>query len=432
VSTLKGTIQTVNEKPLADVEVAIVSMPAVGVAAVRAATIILRTDEAGVFGSEEVPAGEHVVLIFEPGFVSERRDVTLDENEEVDLGVITLNEIGAPAPVESPLPGESPVGSPVDVIDIVDVPLPDLIMTAPYDLEAEVSLEEADQAIQLFRVVTLMLAGQGTYNLDNSEKTDILGILTLYYGLQDKSLSNRLVLQQPSALWSEIGGRLKTLADDLLALQGDVSFLRSEARRQFFLGRSNGAVGNAQFPTLFTRYVALGSDPLLALNLEIEEGREFADRAQIEEAYDLLRSLKSTILQTVRSLSKYGTAGTSRVNEDWSQFEAEALKVLYRVAQARVSDDLDNLTTWATLGELVPEESRANIIPYAALARHGSRLLVIAMEIYERSKGSLDDYDSTHLRELFQPNIAGVENYTARIRREAGLINQHPLSQWGA
>src|SRR6185503_6691855 len=124
-------------------------------------------------------------------------------------------------------------------------------------IEAPISEPEAIEAIILFSVANVLLAGMGQRKVGNEEKTDVLGILTLYYGLQDKSLTNRIVLNS-QLLWTDrlengngqnliVEDELKALRDNLDQLGQDVVFLSREAKRQFNLGVNNDVVGNVEF-----------------------------------------------------------------------------------------------------------------------------------------------------------------------------------------
>ena len=62
-------------------------------------------------------------------------------------------------------------------------------------IEAPISEAEANQAITLFSVVNVLLGGSSQYKVGNEMKTDVLGVLTLYYGLQDKSLTHKIVVR---------------------------------------------------------------------------------------------------------------------------------------------------------------------------------------------------------------------------------------------
>ncbi len=301
-------------------------------------------------------------------------------------------------------------------------------------IEAPISIEEANQAVSLFSVVTIMLAGLSRRRVGAEEKIDMLGVLHLYYGLQEDSLRNRLTFGNPTRLWSDLEKELKDLAKELEQLQSDLDFLNLEAMRLFLLGFSNNVLGNVQFPVLFKRYVEIGSDPLLSFDIKkADEPNSFVDKAKIAQADDLLKELKNVILQVVRSLSKYGTAATKRVNEDWAKFEGRALEVLHKVAQERVTPDKDEENIWSVLADLINKNRETEIAPYVVLARHGGKLLKYAMEIYteEFDQNQLDNFSRDHLRDLFQNAQDSKGFWTERIRSEAAVIKRYPLANWG-
>src|SRR5262245_3034407 len=300
-----------------------------------------------------------------------------------------------------------------------------------FSIESRISEDEADQAISLFSVVNLMLAGLSQRQVGNKSMRDILGVLNLYYGLQEGSLRDRFVFEDPTALWLGLESELKELARELDRFQSDIDFLNREARRQFNLGPSNNVLGNVQFPALFRRYVEIGSDPLLAFDIKAADQSQVFDKTKIAQADELLKSLKSLILQITRSLSKYGTSATRRVNEDWAKFEARALEVLQNVARERVTRDRSEQNTWVILADLTDRNFDVEVAPYVALARHGGKLLNYAMEIYRESKDRLDEFGAQYLRNLFQRGNNKRDFWTEKIRAEATAINRRPLSNWG-
>lgn len=359
--------------------------------------------------------------------------------EDLAAGTYTVSVTGLPQPmtaddVKKYLPAHVDVFAGIDVegidfsLNVVQDFL-DRLDDARFSIESPISVEEANQAVSLFSVATLLLAGLGQRHVGNDDKIDVLGILSLYYGLQEGSLNNRLTIANPTLLWSSIESELKALAKDLDQLQADVDFVTREAKRQFNLGRSNGVLANVQFPGLFKRYAEIGTDPLLALDLRQEERNQFFDKTRLAQADDLLKELKGLLLQIVRALSKYGTAATRRANEDWARFEARALEVLTIVAQNRVTPDLDEKNNWSVLAAIAEKNRETEVAPYVVLARHGGKLLRYAMEIYGQTQDQLDNFDRDHLRDLFQPQQQ--EFWTTRIRKEATVLKRYPLANWG-
>jgi hypothetical protein len=303
---------------------------------------------------------------------------------------------------------------------------------ARFSIETPISEEEANQAVSLFAVGNLMLAGLSQRTVGGTQKMDVLGVLSLYYGLQDKSLTGRVTFQDEQSLWDSVEEELRNLASRLDALQSDVAFLKEEIRRQFDMGTDTSVVGNVQFPALFNRYIDIGTNPLLSIDIEKAEDSDHFDKEKLEQVYDLLRDLKGVILQIVRSLSKYGTTATRRVNRDWAEFEARALEVLATAAKGIVAADLDAKTTWALLAELTGNDRESHVAPHVALGRHGVKLLQYAMQIYGKvaPEGKLEDFDRVHLLEIFQD--PGEDQYmTTLIRREAAFIRRYRLANWG-
>lgn len=319
---------------------------------------------------------------------------------------------------------------PREVIDFLDL-LDDI------NIEQDISPEEARQAIVLFSVANVMLAGKGTRRVGTEDKIDVLAALTLYYGLQDRSLASRLVLTpgfwtaQVPELGQSIDVVLKDLRDRLNQLNDDATFLEREAKRQFNLGGNNDVIGNVEFPRLFNRYVAIANDPLLSLNIFTEDKSELSDKTNVARAIDLLAELKGVILQLVRSLSKYGTIATSRANKEWADFERRALLVLKLIAEKyRASEDIDDKHPYAVLADLAGKQRDTEIAPYMVLAREGQQLLQIAFEAYNDARIELDRVDKLHLIDLFQRGDPSSFR-TESMRKLAGVIRKYPLQAWG-
>lgn len=305
-----------------------------------------------------------------------------------------------------------------------------ILNSGAFNIESQISEAEAKEAITLFSVVNIMLGGTSQRRVGNEDKTDVLGVLTLFYGLQDKSLPSKIVVRSQD-VWNEVQDKLKSLRDQLDSLGADAIFLTKEAKRQFNLGRNNDVAGNTAFPALFNRYVDIANDPLLSLDIRREDqANSFTDKEQVSRAYDLLRDLKDVILQLVRSLSKYGTIATNQANEDWARYEAQGLDVLQIVALKRISDDLDELNPWSVLADLTGKERDTMIAPYVVLGRNGGKLLDLAMETYQRDKEQLDNFDRQHLLDLFQEANAEIPFLTARMRDQAAVIKRYPLANW--
>jgi hypothetical protein len=302
-----------------------------------------------------------------------------------------------------------------------------VILSGDFSIIAPVSEPEAEEAITLFSVVNMLLAGKGERQVGPERRVDVLGVLTLYYGLQDRSLNERLAVRS-QALWSQVEDRLKSLRDELDRLGPDVGFLEREAKRQFNLGRNNEVAGNTEFPRLFKRYVDIANDPLIFLDLRVEQANALSDKEKVGKAFDLLRELKEVVLQTVRSLSKYGTFATTRANKDWANFETDAMEVLKLVAAARLTDDIDEQRPLAVLAGLTGKNLDTQIAPYVALAREGGELLRLALEAYRATRDRLEDFDENHLVDLFQAQ--GTQFLTTRMRRSAAIIRAFPLREW--
>jgi hypothetical protein len=300
-----------------------------------------------------------------------------------------------------------------------------------FSIESRINEDEVVQAISLFSVANTMLAGLGTFRKGEMETIDVLGISTLFYGLQDGSLRQKIVVKNPVLFWRQIEGDLKSLSQKLNDYQSDVQFLLQEARRQFALGwnsSTNGGV-NYQFPQFLKRYIEIANQPLLSLNIREQEKDPLVDPVRISEFYGLLRDLKSIILQIIRSLSKYGTAATKRSNEDWSEFETKANEILATIAQFRIMPDQGRRNHWSVLADLTNKNRETEIVPHIVLARQGGRLLQFAKSIYQSDR-EIDRFDDAHLRDIFQPGVDAANFWTERIRGEAAVLKQYPLRSW--
>jgi hypothetical protein len=322
----------------------------------------------------------------------------------------------------SPSGPTGPAQTPHQVIDFLE-----LLGSPDFSILAPVSEAEAEEAITLFSVSSVLLAGKSERQVGPERRTDVLGVLTLYYGLQDRSLIQRLPVRSQD-LWTQVEDRLKFLRDELDRLGPDVGFLEREARRQFNLGRNNGVIGNTDFPRLFRRYVEIANDPLMFLDLRVEQSSPLSDKQKVAQAFDLLRELKDVVVRTVRSLSKYGTFATTRANKDWAGFQRDALDVLKLASSARLTDDLDEQRPLMVLAALTGKNLDTQIAPYVALAREGGELLRLALEAYRAAKDRLEDYDEAHLLDVFQAQ--GAPFLTTRMRRNAAILRSFPLREW--
>lgn len=380
-----------------------------------AQTTTARSGPGGDFQAD-LATGPYVLVAFADGYAPEQSELEVPAAGVTGL-VVTPN----PAPVVASPPVSPPLELPDEVQEFLDK-----LDETRFSLDAPVSLFEANQGVGLFSVVNLMLAGQGRFRLGDEERMDMLGVVTLFYRLSDKSLSDQLVVQNTDLLWRTIEDELKALAQQVDQLQVDVDFLRREAKRQFNLGTSNDVLANTEFPPAFDRYIDLAAQPVLGLRLEQEEASQFTDKLKLQQAYEVLRDLKTSVLQIVRMLSKYGTAATRRVNEDWASFESRAIEVLATVAANRVSEDEDDKTAWNVLAVLTGKR-REDLLPQVALARHGTKLLRLAVEIYVKTLPTLDATDDQHLRDLFQAKGDESQFFTTRLRREADILKRNQV-----
>ena len=123
----------------------------------------------------------------------------------------------------------------------------------------------------------MLLAGKGERVVGSERKVDVLGVLTLYYGLQDRSLITKLVVNS-QALFAQVDTELKDLRDELDKLGSDAIVLEREAKRQFNLGRNNEVAGNTEFPRLFKRYVEIANDPLDRKSTRLNSSHSRASR----------------------------------------------------------------------------------------------------------------------------------------------------------
>jgi len=305
---------------------------------------------------------------------------------------------------------------------------------ARFSIESTISIEEAREAVTLFSIVNLMLAGLSQRQVNGTPQTDVLGVSTLFYGLQSSrgEIGDMQELWQsldlPTDVRSQIVTELRDLENELHTRREEIHSLEEHAKAQFNLGRRNEVRANVEFPSLFQRFVAIGRDPLLAIDIRMEESRAI-DKTRIAEADTLLVELKGVIMSIVRSLSRYGTSATRSTTENWAYFESRVLEVLAKIAQYRQTEDLDEKNQWVVLADIIGKNRETEVAPHVVLARNGGKLLQSALMIYENEQDSLDDYDRDHLRDLFQER--GTPFWTTRIRRESTVIARYPLQNWG-
>lgn len=342
--------------------------------------------------------------------------------------------VSIPPAVSQPTSPPAPGTGPVDGVDGFLA----LLRDDELNIEAPVSEAEVSSALTLFSICTVLLAGLGQRRVGNEIKIDVLGMLTLNYGLQDKSLSGQIALDA-QALWnSQVDGTSVLVRDELQALRNeldnlgqDVVFLTREARRQFNLGITNEVAANVTFPSLVSRYVAVATDPLLTMNLRQEEQPgSFTKKDRIATAFDLLSELKSLVLQIVRSLSKFGTVAVDSSNRRWAAFESRALRVLKSVGRLRYTQDDDDKRILSVLADLTGKNQDTVVAPYFTLARNGGRLLALAFETYLACRSNLDDFEREHLLDLFQPQGSALSFRTTQMRREALVLKRYPLANW--
>ena len=213
--------------------------------------------------------------------------------------------------------------------------------------------------------------------------------------------------------------------------QADLQVLLTETKRQFNLGASTNAIGNTQFPPLLRRMVDIAVDPLLRdTDLSAPNPNPTpSDMATLAAAVGLLAELKGIVLQTVRSLSKYGTGATIVLSQTWNDFADRSLNLLEAVAAQVVSADSDDAQAPAVLANLTGKNLATEVVPYFVLANNGGALLESALAIYgEIPAGQLESYDKQHLITLFQPQ--GRVFWTTTLRREAEVIRRYPLQNW--
>jgi carboxypeptidase family protein len=312
-----------------------------------------------------------------------------------------------------------------------------LLFSDDLNIEGPVAEDEALEAIALFAVSNVLLAGLGRRRVGSGDKVDVLGMLTLYYGLQDKSLASRIVVRSRDLWRAKVNGgtsvedELKSLRDALDRLGEDVTFVGREAKRQFNLGINNSVAANVAFPALMRRLIDIAADPRLTLNLREEDAAgSTTSKDKIGEAYDLLAELKDVALKIVRSLSRYGTIATRRSNRDWAAFEKRAFTVLKKAGEHRFTEDVDERRILSVLADLLDKSFETVISPYFAMARNGTLLLLLVFETYIRAKQDLDDFDRDHLLALFQPEGAPAAFLTNRMRSHALVLKRYPLQGW--
>ncbi len=417
MTTIQGSIKNKSGDAIGKVNVSFVN------AKTNEAVFIISGDSDGAFEAN-LPAGEYLCIAAKEGYDGhlDRISITEEDTQPNEMEIILEGEEVVTPPPGGPLPGEE-YG--------VDKLIKDLTGVEKHSIEPLIDPKEATQAIGLFSVASILMAGKGEYIGGGEPKMDVLGILNLYYGLQDKSLVKRITVGDPTSLWEKMEKLgLPELAKEFDSLQSDIDFILREAKRQFNLGTNNSAPGNTRFPIQLKRYVDLGTDSLISIDLKKAAESDFSDKDKLEKSYDVLKDLKEVIIEIVRSLSKYGTSATVRVNREWAEFEGKALAVLAKVAEFRVSDDQDEQNTWSIVADLT-NQNREQIIPYVSLGLHGATLLKTALELYQHPNFKPDDFSSPSLVRLFQPGDASNDFWTTKIRTAARFVKRYPLPYWG-
>lgn len=357
-------------------------------------------------------------IVTKPGYAPEATDITVQAGGGVAPIILQEETSYGSLPVGS-LPGSlPPTGTSMDPVFLDQLIAPDT------SLEAAISIEEAEEATSLFSVVNLVFAGL----VQEGDMIDVLGVRKLFFGWRKSDDSEIKALNVSDQVIADLIVREEDLQKKLEESKADFEFLRREAKRQFNLGTDNTVVGNIQFPSLFKRYVEVSSDVRISIDLRLQKENPILDKVKLEEAYLVLRNLRDIIIQVVRSLSKYGTKSTSITNKKWSAFAGDALKALVTLGQARTNVDTDEMTPWAVLA-LLTKKPEVQLMPYAALYRHGYRLLKLAVDIYTENERKLETNDSDTLVTMFQPT--GKPFWTTLMREQAEVIQRYPLTNWG-
>jgi hypothetical protein len=407
------------------------------------------TSAGGVYRLADLPPGRYEVRVEPPA----DRQAPAAREVDVAAGDLTDGVDFLLLPVEQPAPPTGPAGpevperpppqptptaaalpAPTGPAPPAPAPTPDpaeaflaMLNLPEFSLDQPISEVEAAEAIVLFTLAATMIAGSGRVRTDGAWRKDAFGLLTLHYGLGDKSLQTRLRL--PGSALSAVGDDLRALRDAVDRLESDIGVLEREARRQFNLGSNNEVLGNIRFAQLFRRYVQLAADPALALDLRAENLSPVADKAKVTQAIDRLFELKGVIVDLVRCLSRYGTIASRRTTRDWAGLAGRALVLLEQVGKARLTDDLDERTAYATLAEITGRDLDRQVLPFVVLARDGGALLRLALEIYGATKHALDDYGRDAILELFQPP-ANPLSRTTPMRNHAAALRRYPLASW--
>jgi len=314
-----------------------------------------------------------------------------------------------------------------------------------FSIESAISIPEANEAITLFSVVNMFLAGTGSKGNGAASTSgnpnaavDVLGMLTIFNGMQTtgtsgvngkEDLARRLGISSAS-FWSSQERVLVAIYEQLQRVGPQFLLLEQEGKRQFNIGLAGGVAANVEFPSLFQRFVDLANDPLLAIDIRREENNAFIDKEKLNRAIDLLVDLKGLVLQIVRSLSKHGTIAMRTRNRTCAGLEADALGVLQAIAKAKVTDDIDEKNPYAVLADLIGKDRDTEVAPYVVLARDGSRLLRLAVDVYNLEAGALEDYERDHLIDLFQQGSDSRQFLTTRMRGAAAVIKRYPLKNW--
>lgn len=412
MAAIRGTVKTDAGKALSDVDVAFIDLDSGEVHNVRSA-------DDGTFNTD-LKAGRYTWVAFEEGYNLARDVLELNGGGDAELPVTLSAVAGNPSVVSVPEeePGTSfSLGHLIDKLD-------------DHPLETGISAEEARLAIGLFSVSTLVQGTTSDIEVGGQTYRDVLGVLHLKEGVRKGSLPPGISTSPESHWWKEHKGAVNALASHLQDdLQSYIATLQEDAYRYFNLGR--GVVpSNTRFPTLFAEYVRLANDSRLAIDLGQQETSEIADKAKLQEAFDVLLRLRDTIVDIVQMLSAAGNAGMEETTDRWGGYIEDALKVLGPVAQGRDTGDMDDENTWKTVADL-SGMSREQLLPFVAHSIHGASLLQEALEIHKDlgQEEKLETYNASDLLTIFQSGSA-EEFRTATLRRHAAHVARHPIPDW--
>jgi hypothetical protein len=273
----------------------------------------------------------------------------------------------------------------------------DLIETPDFAPEPAVNIGEANELARLFVISMYQLARvpEAINRLFTTRGAN--------YQVGD------LTLERMDQLSADVQTRMQEVIRSRTEQFDTEEDLLREIRGAFNLGTGTVPSVNAEFGPLYRSLVTTAADDRSGVDPEKVEKEDPAEAAAI---FNFLRDLKRAILRLTQNASVYGTGGTKRLVDKWSEIMVNSISILDEVGRNHVvSADNDDKAPWSLLAALT-DTPRGTVKAYVVNARDGGQMLRLAVGIYDAiqsserggdglAAGGIDDEAREFLRRLF-------------------------------